>query len=77
MEKQEITLNKELAGGWIVRSVEVRLPFALLTIERRGQQRLMRVDLDKQIFLDEPPTELPRTEARIAAKAILDKMERV
>jgi hypothetical protein len=73
--RQTVKLNLAAWDGW--RAVSAVAPasgsvFALVRFEKRDQQVLARVDLDKAMFLDEPPPGCEPEEDAKLAHAISD-----
>lgn len=59
--QQQVALQANLGGGWVARSAEFQdrlSSIVLVTVERDGERRRLRLDLGKGMFLDEAPSEV-------------------
>lgn len=68
-----IKVHIVLGDEWIAEMAEVIFPIALLTLYKNKEKKLIRLDLDKKIFIDQPPSASVHKCAGEAARVVSER----
>ena len=73
----QVALNANLGGGWVARFAEFTetvSSIVLVTVERGDEQRRLRLDIGKGMFLDPPPADVDQRAARDVTSSIVQQI---
>jgi hypothetical protein len=75
--QQQVALDANLGGGWVARLAEFAEALSsivLVTVERDNDRRSLRLDIGKDMFLDQPPADVDQRAAREVTNYIVQQI---